>query len=65
MKFETLAYGYGLIEGPRVDGAGNLYFSDVTNGGVFRRRPDGDDRHGRAEAPRRRRDRAARATAGS
>ena len=41
MKFETLAYGYGLIEGPRVDGAGNLYFSDVTNGGVFRRRPDG------------------------
>ncbi|MFI5314948.1 MAG: SMP-30/gluconolactonase/LRE family protein [Myxococcota bacterium] len=41
MKFETLAWGYGLIEGPRVDGAGNLYFSDVTNGGVFRRRPDG------------------------
>ena len=41
MKFETLAYGYGLIEGPRADGAGNLYFSDVTNGGVFRRRPDG------------------------
>jgi len=41
MKFETLATGYGLIEGPRVDGAGNLYFSDVTNGGVFCRRPDG------------------------
>ena len=41
IRFETLAYGYGLIEGPRVDGAGNLYFSDVTNGGVFRRRPDG------------------------
>src|SRR5262245_44270876 len=41
MKFETLAWGYGLIEGPRVDGAGNLYFSDVTNGGVFRRRADG------------------------
>ena len=41
MRFETLAWGYGLIEGPRVDGAGNLYFSDVTNGGVFRRRPDG------------------------
>jgi gluconolactonase len=41
MRFETLAYGYGLIEGPRVDGAGNLYFSDVTNGGVYRRRPDG------------------------
>jgi gluconolactonase len=42
MKFETLAWGYGLIEGPRVDGAGNLYFSDVTNGGVFRRRPSGE-----------------------
>jgi len=41
MRFETLAYGYGLIEGPRVDGAGNLYFSDVTRGGVYRRRPDG------------------------
>ena len=41
MRFETLAYGYGLIEGPRVDGAGALYFSDVTNGGVYRRRPDG------------------------
>ena len=41
MRIETLAFGYGLIEGPRVDGAGNLYFSDVTNGGVFRRRPDG------------------------
>ena len=41
MKFETLAWGFGLIEGPRVDGADNLYFSDVTNGGVFRRRPDG------------------------
>ncbi|HTO55615.1 MAG TPA: SMP-30/gluconolactonase/LRE family protein [Myxococcota bacterium] len=41
MKIETLASGYGLIEGPRVDGAGNLYFSDVTNGGVYRRRPDG------------------------
>ncbi len=41
MKIETLAFGYGLIEGPRVDAAGNLYFSDVTNGGVFRRSPSG------------------------
>jgi len=41
MTLEMLACGYGLIEGPRVDGAGNLYFSDVTNGGVYRRRPDG------------------------
>jgi gluconolactonase len=42
MKIETLAFGFGLIEGPRVDGAGNLYFSDVTNGGVYRRRPSGE-----------------------
>ncbi len=41
MTVETLASGYGLIEGPRADGDGNLYFSDVPNGGVYRRRPDG------------------------
>jgi len=41
MKFETLCFGYGLIEGPREDGAGNLHFSDVTNGGVYRRSADG------------------------
>ena len=63
MKFETLAYGYGLIEGPRADGAGNLYFSDVTNGGVFRRRPDGTI-DGRAQAPRGGRDRPARGRRG-
>ncbi len=39
---ETLAYGYGLIEGPRVDAENNLYWSDVPNGGVFRRSPDGE-----------------------
>ncbi len=38
---ELLASGYGLVEGPRVDAAGNLYFSDVDNGGVRCRRPDG------------------------
>ncbi len=31
---ETLAYGFGLIEGPRYGPDGNLYFSDVPNGGV-------------------------------
>jgi gluconolactonase len=41
MKFETIAFGYGLIEGPRVDERGRLYFSDVTNGGVYRRSLDG------------------------
>ena len=39
---ETIASGYGLIEGPRVDADGNLYFSDVTNGGVYRRSPSGE-----------------------
>lgn len=41
MDFETLASGYGLIEGPRVDGQGKLFFSDVTNGGVYSRAPGG------------------------
>ena len=41
MELETLAHGYGLLEGPRVDANGNLYFSDVPNGGVYRRAPDG------------------------
>ncbi|MBI2767729.1 MAG: SMP-30/gluconolactonase/LRE family protein [Chloroflexi bacterium] len=39
---ELLASGYGLIEGPRMDPEGNLYFSDVHNGGVYRRRPSGE-----------------------
>lgn len=39
---EPLAWGYGLIEGPRWDTDGSLYFSDVHNGGVFRLGPDGD-----------------------
>jgi gluconolactonase len=38
---ETVAFGYGLIEGPRVDPDGNLFFSDVPNGGVYRLAPDG------------------------
>lgn len=40
-ELETLAFGFGLIEGPRVDADDNLYFSDVPNGGVRRRSPDG------------------------
>ena len=31
---EMLAWGFGLIEGPRPDAEGNLFFSDVTRGGV-------------------------------
>jgi len=41
MEFETLASGFGLLEGPRVDELNRLYFSDVSRGGVFRRSPDG------------------------
>jgi xylono-1,5-lactonase len=41
MAIDTLAWGYGLIEGPRAAPDGSLYFSDVTNGGVRRLDPDG------------------------
>lgn len=38
---ETLAYGYRLVEGPRADLDGNVYFSDAVGGGVYRRGADG------------------------
>jgi len=41
LQFETLATGYGLLEGPRIDERNRLYYSDARNGGVFRRSPDG------------------------
>jgi xylono-1,5-lactonase len=41
MQFETLATGYGLLEGPRIDEQNRLYYSDARGGGVFRRTPDG------------------------
>ncbi|MBM4384565.1 MAG: SMP-30/gluconolactonase/LRE family protein [Deltaproteobacteria bacterium] len=34
-RFELLASGYGLIEGPTVAPEGGLYFSDVLGGGIF------------------------------
>jgi gluconolactonase len=34
-RFELLASGYGLIEGPTLAPDGGLYFSDVLGGGVF------------------------------
>jgi gluconolactonase len=51
VEFEALATGYGLVEGPRDDGAGGLFFSDVTRGGVYH-----CDREGKVETvvPRRR-----------
>jgi xylono-1,5-lactonase len=39
---EVLASGFGLLEGPRVDEQGRLYFSDVPGGGVYRRNPGGE-----------------------
>jgi xylono-1,5-lactonase len=37
-----LASGYGTVEGPTVDDRGNLYFSDVSGGGVYELTPAGD-----------------------
>ena len=39
--FETLASGYGLVEGPTWAPDGSLFFSDVLGGGVHRRDPGG------------------------
>jgi gluconolactonase len=39
--FETLASGYGLVEGPTWAPDGSLFWSDVLGGGVFRRDPRG------------------------
>jgi gluconolactonase len=41
-ELEILASGYGLIEGPRADAKGSLYFSDVLLGGVYRRSREGE-----------------------
>ena len=45
MNVELLADGYIFLEGPRVDARGNLYFSDIQIGGVYRRTPDGKITH--------------------
>src|SRR5258708_15142383 len=42
MEFELLASGPGLLEAPRVDDLGRLYFSDIPNGGIYRRNPGGN-----------------------
>ena len=41
-ELELLTEGWGLIEAPRVDENDRLYFSDVPNGGVYRRLPSGE-----------------------
>lgn len=40
---EVLASGYQLVEAPRADGAGGVYFTDVLGGGVYRWSNDGID----------------------
>ncbi len=41
MEIQTLATGFGLIEGPRVDAQGRLYFADHGSSNIYRRTPDG------------------------
>jgi len=40
---EVLASGYGLVEGPRADGEGGVYFTDAIKGGVYRWSKSGVD----------------------
>ncbi|RPI09875.1 MAG: hypothetical protein EHM63_04045, partial [Actinobacteria bacterium] len=42
LMIEMLTWGFGLIEGPRPDPDGGLYFSDVTRGGVHHLGADGE-----------------------
>lgn len=39
---EELAFGYGLLEGPRYASDGSLYFCDGMDGGVYRLAADGE-----------------------
>ncbi|MBM3682987.1 MAG: SMP-30/gluconolactonase/LRE family protein [Actinobacteria bacterium] len=41
MELELLAWGFGLVEGPRTDADGTLWFTDVYGGTVHRRTADG------------------------
>jgi sugar lactone lactonase YvrE len=41
MEFEEIAGGFTFLEAPRVDDLGNLYFSEVMEGGIRRLSPDG------------------------
>jgi gluconolactonase len=51
IDLELIASGYGLVEGPRTDTAGNLWFTDMFGDSVNRRTPEGEiaavitDRH--------------------
>ena len=41
MEIQTLATGFGLIEGPRIDQQDRLYFADHGSSSICRRNPDG------------------------
>ena len=41
LELELIATGYGLVEGPRTDANGALWFTDARGGTVNRRNPDG------------------------
>jgi sugar lactone lactonase YvrE len=41
MQLETLVTGWKFLEAPRVDADDNLYFTDITLGGLHKRYPDG------------------------
>ena len=40
-RLTIVATGFDALEGPAVDDAGNLYFSEIKRGGVYRMAPDG------------------------
>ena len=40
MQFEEILGGFMFLEAPRVDAAGDLYFSEVMKGGIYRLSPD-------------------------
>ena len=39
IPFEVIASGFQFVEAPRVDDDGTVYFSDLTGGGFYRRKP--------------------------
>jgi len=41
VQFEQILDGFTFLEAPRVDDRGNLWFSEVMEGGVYRLSPDG------------------------
>ncbi len=41
LKYEMVVSGFGLVEAPRVDEHGNIYFTDISGGGVHRAGPGG------------------------